>query len=280
MINVTFVLLLVSDSSDASASVMSVTLSQSANAPLVCGQEARARVPRRGGILLAERPCTRRRPPVTSEPPTTRLLLQRWHQGDRAALDDLLSRNLDWIRSRVHERLGSQLRARGTTGDYVQDVACEILTYIPNFVVEDGERFRGLVARIVENVLRDKSDWYLAKRRSMARERPLPKDTVLHLDLPRAKVVTPTTEAHRREQEAWVRLALELLDETDRLVLVSRDWEGLTFTAIGEKLGLSVDAAERRYKRAFERLALKVKAIRRGDIDGAVEAPRDDGRGP
>jgi RNA polymerase sigma factor (sigma-70 family) len=212
-----------------------------------------------------------------NESPTTRVLLRRWHAGDQEARDQLLAKHLDWIRLRVHQRLGPSLRARGTTGDYVQDVACEVLQYLPRFVVEDGDRFRALVGRIVENVLRDKSDWYASMRRSRARERPLPADTVLRLDLPREKVVTPSSAAHAREQEAWVRLGLDLLDEVDRTTLILRDWEGATFAAIGEKLGMSVDRVERRYRHAFERLALKVKALRRGDIDRAVtDSPRDE----
>jgi len=208
---------------------------------------------------------------MASEPPTTRVLLTRWHEGDELARDELLARHLGWIQSRVHERLGPELRARGTTGDYVHDIACEILQYMPRFLVQDGDRFRALICRIVENVLRDRSDWYAAKRRSRSRERPLPSDTVLHLDPPRQRVATPTTDADRKEREAWVRLGLELLDGVDRAVLVRREWEGETFTKIAAQLGMSVDAAERRYKRAFERLAMKVRALRRGDLDRAIE---------
>jgi len=209
---------------------------------------------------------------------TTRVLLSRWHGGDEVARDELLARHLDWIRLRVHERLGPELKARAATGDYVHDVACEVLQYMPRFLVEDGDRFRALICRIVENVLRDRSDWYAAKRRSRSRERPLPSDTVLHLDPPRNRVATPTTDADRREREAWVRLGLELLSEIDRAVLVKREWEGETFAVIGSQLGMSTDAAERRYKKAFERLAIKVKALRRGDLDHAIEEISREGR--
>ena len=51
----------------------------------------------------------------------TRLLLQRWHQGDRDAVDLLIRRDLPWIRDFVSARLGPLLRARGETQDYLQD---------------------------------------------------------------------------------------------------------------------------------------------------------------
>ena len=92
-------------------------------------------------------------------------LLQRWHAGDRAALDTLLARDMPWIREHVERRLGQLLRAKGEADDYVQDAVIEVLRYGPRFLIADRERFRGLLARIVENTLRDQHDWYTAKRR-------------------------------------------------------------------------------------------------------------------
>ena len=45
-------------------------------------------------------------------------LLLRWHEGDRAALDELIARDLPWIEQHVRRRLGPALRARGDTQDY------------------------------------------------------------------------------------------------------------------------------------------------------------------
>ena len=207
----------------------------------------------------------------------TKRLLEQWHAGDVQALHALLSKHHDWIHERVHQRLGNELRARAETGDYVQDVVLEVLQYVPRFLVADGEKLRALLATMVENVLRDRSDWHSAKRRTIARERPLPPDTVLHVDLPRERVETPTTAAHRNEQEAWVRLALELLEPDDRALVVMREMEGLPFREIASRLSISDDSAERRYKRAFQRLSFKVKALRRGDVADAT-ASSSDGR--
>ena len=46
-----------------------------------------------------------------SHPSETGELLRRWHGGERGALDVLLERDLGWVRTHVHRRLGDLLRA-------------------------------------------------------------------------------------------------------------------------------------------------------------------------
>jgi RNA polymerase sigma-70 factor, ECF subfamily len=198
-------------------------------------------------------------------PDETRLLLQRWHAGDRKAIDALLARDLPWIHDHVHARLGPLLRARGETMDYVQAAVLEVLAYTPRFVTENRRHFRALLARIVENHLRDAHDHHNAARRTPARERPLPSDSVLDLDRPQRSVTQPADAAARGETEAWVRLALELLEPEDRQVLVLRQWQQLEFAAIGENMGLSEDAARMRFQRALPKLARQLERLRSGD---------------
>jgi len=102
-------------------------------------------------------------------------------------------------------------------------------------------------------------------------ERPLPPDTVLNLDSPRKTNESPSQAAQRNEQEAWIRLGLELLDPDDRTVIVLRDWEGLTFAAIAERLGTSYDSARMKYNRSFDKLTEKVWSLRHGNIDEALQ---------
>ncbi|HEX5052392.1 MAG TPA: sigma-70 family RNA polymerase sigma factor [Planctomycetota bacterium] len=197
----------------------------------------------------------------------TRLLLQRWHAGDRAAIDVLVARDLPWIRAYVHARLGPLLRARGETMDYVQSAIIGVLQYAPRFVTDDRRRFRALVARILENHLRDAHDHHAAACRAPAREQPLPSDSVLDLDLPQRSTAQPGSVAERNEQEAWVRLALELLEPEDRQVLLLRQWQELEFAAIGARMGLSEDASRMRFQRALPKLAHKLEQLRTGALD-------------
>lgn len=195
-------------------------------------------------------------------------LLQRWHAGDRAALDTLLARDMPWIREHVERRLGQLLRAKGEADDYVQDAVIEVLRYGPRFLIADRERFRGLLARIVENTLRDQHDWYTAKRREIGRERPLPDGSVLALDGAARSVTRPSEHAVRNERESWVRLALELLAPEDRKVILLRQWDKRTFEEIAVEFGCTPDAARMRFNRALPRLAEKVAELRGSPSSG------------
>ncbi len=201
----------------------------------------------------------------------TRDLLQRWHAGDRAAIEALVTRDLPWIQSYVRSRLGGVLRQRGETMDYVQDAVIRVLAYTPRFVTDDRGRFRALLARIVENHLRDANEHHMAACRSPAKELPLGSDSVLDLDGPRRSATRPSERAERDEEEAWVRLALELLAPEDRQILLLRQWHELEFAAIGQRLGLSEDAARMRFQRALPKLAHKLEQLRTGSpasLDG------------
>jgi RNA polymerase sigma-70 factor (ECF subfamily) len=194
----------------------------------------------------------------------TSIYLQQWHSGDQQALDSLIERHLTWIHKKVHHRLGSMLREKGDTCDYVQDAVVQFLQYGPRFTISNDARFRGLLLKIVENVLCNKYDWFTARRRAIARERPLPSDTILSLDPHQQQIHTPSKSAEKNEQEAWVRLGMELVKPEDREILILRQWDGLTFEEIGQRLEISTSAARVRHLRAMRRLAKEVEELRLG----------------
>jgi RNA polymerase sigma-70 factor (ECF subfamily) len=200
---------------------------------------------------------------MTEEPLETADLLQRWHGGDKHALEALLRRDLPWIEGFVRKRLGPLLRGKAETVDYVQDAVVEVLRYGPRFVCSDRERFRALLARIVENTLRDKHDWHRARRRAAEREAELPRESALDLD---GSGDTPSRICAEREREQWIRLALELLDPDERQVILLREWEQLSFEQIGERLGCSEEAARKRFTRALPQLVERVRELQSGRI--------------
>jgi len=203
--------------------------------------------------------------------PTSRFL-QEWHDGNPDGLERLLERHLSWIQTHVHGKLSRLLRQKAETGDIVQDAVVQFLRYGPRFRLSNDRQFRALLSRIVENVLHDKYDWFTAKRRSVARERPLPADTVLNLDPPDEGVESPSRIVAQHEQEAWVRLGLELLDPGERQVIILRDWECLSFSAVGKRIGTSRDTARRRYLEALFQLMDHVRGLREGKLDQVLQS--------
>ena len=183
----------------------------------------------------------------------THELLRAWQQaGDGGALQELLARNLEWIRERVRLRLGGQLRSREESMDLVQEVALDVLRSGPRFVVGDQDQFRGLLARIVENTIRDRARWHGAARRAAARERDLGGASI---DLSASRP-GPATELAGRERAELLRLAVELLGEHDRDVVRLHQLEGRPMSEVAELLGLHASTAHMRYRRALPRLAL------------------------
>jgi RNA polymerase sigma factor (sigma-70 family) len=202
-----------------------------------------------------------------SEPddPTPQLL-RRWHDGDEQALAVLVAANLPWLRAHVDRRLGAFLRARGDADDYLQDAVLDFLRDGPRFVVRDAAQLRALLARIAENTLRDRNDWFRAKRRKMGANVTLTRDSVVALDPALQRNTTPSQHASKDEELQWVRLALELMDGEDRAILVAREYEGRSFVDLGEELGMTANAVRMRWTRAVTRLAEVMKDLRAGKV--------------
>jgi RNA polymerase sigma factor (sigma-70 family) len=196
----------------------------------------------------------------------TPILLRRWHDGDERALAELVAAHLPWLRARVERRLGPFLRARGDADDYLQDVVLDFLRDGPRFVVRDAAQLRALLARIAENTLRDRNDWFRAKRRKMGSNVTLSRDSVLPLDPAMQCNTTPSQHASKDEERQWVRLALELMDGEDRAILVAREYEDRSFVDLGAELGMTPNAVRMRWTRAIARLADVMKELQAGRV--------------
>jgi RNA polymerase sigma-70 factor (ECF subfamily) len=203
-------------------------------------------------------------------------LLRRWHAGDDAALEALLVRHSDAVRGQIRARVGALLRQKESTDDFLQEVMLQVLRDGPRFQVADDHHFRALLARIVENVIRDRHGYHTAARRSPRLARDVSGETILTLDSPRGPGATPSQELDQRERQAWVRLALELLESDERRLIVAREWDSVPYGELGAELGVSEDAARMRHQRALVKLSRKVGELRRGELDAALRSAPED----
>ncbi len=198
--------------------------------------------------------------------PETTQLLQRWNGGDEKALAQLLELHLPWIQAHVSKRLGGLVRAKEESTDVVQDALVEFLRYGPRFNVSNEAHLRFLLGRIAENVLRDRHDFFTRRRRQASRERQLPEETVLELDAGSRDSMRPDKALEKKQWQAWVRLALELMEPEDRELIVLRQWDELEFAQIAEKTGTTADGARMRFARALPKLAAKIQQLQRGEF--------------
>lgn len=201
---------------------------------------------------------------MPAPPDETEDLLTRWHGGDTAARDALIERNLPWIVERVRARLGAFLRGRADSGDFVQEALLDFLAYTPRFQVASEAQFRALLLRVIEHAIGDQYDYHQAWRRRASREQPLPSDTVI--DLTGRAPTPPDERAERNEEQALLRLALELLDPPSRRLIQLRAWDNLPFHEIAARLSTSEPAARKQHQRALQRLAQLLDRLRRGEL--------------
>ncbi len=196
--------------------------------------------------------------------------LRRWHQGDPAALEALIQEHLGWLLAEVRRRISPRLRRKVESQDIVQDAMVRLLRYGPRFVPANKGQFRALLARIVLNTILDGRAFHENPKRDMDREQPVPSRTVLILGAAGRALTKPDEAAERDEIGEWLRLGLEFLDPDDRKVIHLRQWEGLEFGDVAERLGLATaDAARMRFQRALPRLAQKVQELKAGRLASA-----------
>jgi RNA polymerase sigma-70 factor, ECF subfamily len=198
-------------------------------------------------------------------------LLRRWHRGDEAALQELLVRELPWVKDQVSRRMGGELRRRADADDVVQQALLDVFRHGPRFEVGDIEHYRALMMRIVENTIRKMIRDGRRAKRWAGREEPLPSGSVVVLT---AGVTRPASAADRNERRAWLHLSLELLDPADREIVLGRQWHGHSFPELGEQLGISEEAARKRFERAVAKLAQLVAKLRAGRLRDALGADR------
>ncbi|MFH0945256.1 MAG: RNA polymerase sigma factor [Planctomycetota bacterium] len=196
----------------------------------------------------------------------TSRLLRGWHNGDVESLNQLVRQHLPWLRQYVRTNLGPALRTKAESGDLVQEALLEFLQCSPPFHLESAAHLRALLARIVRNKLCDQHDWFTAHRRNAALERPISSESVLELERGHPGQATPSGQAMKNEQEAWIRLALELMSPEDRDVIVLREFEELSFSEIAGRLSIGESAARKRYVRALPRLARLVEDLPQGNL--------------
>lgn len=194
-------------------------------------------------------------------------LLQRWQNGDHSALEQLIQNNLDWVRDYVHHRLGAKMRRVSETQDLVQEAMIDVLAYGPRLQVTEEKQFRALLATIVENNIRDHADWLNRARRTGEREEADLSPSVIDHRAQARSMTSPSQAADRSERADWVRAALLLMEPQDRQIIELREIEKLGFTEIGERMGLSANAARMRFARSLPKLADRVNEVVRSNED-------------
>jgi RNA polymerase sigma-70 factor (ECF subfamily) len=186
----------------------------------------------------------------------TRRLLHQVRAGDRGALDRLLEGYRAYLRASVELRLDKGMRARLDPSDVVQEAQLEAARRIDDYLRREPMPFHlWLRQTAYQNLLRLRRQHVEADCRTVTRELPLPDGSSALLA---RQLVgggpTPSEQAGEQELARRLRQAVAELPETDREILLMRNFEGLSNQEVAQVLGLEPATASRRYGRAILRL--------------------------
>ncbi|MBX6315136.1 MAG: sigma-70 family RNA polymerase sigma factor [Isosphaeraceae bacterium] len=180
-------------------------------------------------------------------------LMARARAGQAEALGELCALYRNYLRMVVRTGLGPRLRERVELSDVVQEALVEVVRQFPQFTGQNEAALVGWLRRLVSQKLADLGRYHSRAKRAaggaaLPLEAPLePSGGAADADgLPGARLLdilslsqtSPSEAASRRELIILLADALADLPEAEAEVLWLYHADGLSFEAIGERLGL------------------------------------------
>ena len=197
---------------------------------------------------------------ATNHSGDTLALLAQAQAGDRDALDTLFARHRDRLLQMLRFRMGGLLSRRVDASDVLQEAHVEAWRRLPSYLAEDDPMPFFLWLRFLtgQKVAQMHRHHVGAQRRDVRREirmheLPGPDNTSI-ADVLAGQGTSPPSGAARAERHARLLAVLDEMNETDRDVLCLRHFEQLTGNETARELGITTEAAGKRYIRALRRL--------------------------
>jgi RNA polymerase sigma-70 factor (ECF subfamily) len=188
-------------------------------------------------------------------------LIDRLRAGDRRALAELFDQNRDRLRRMVELRMDPRLRARLDASDVLQEAYLELAGDLEAYRADPkqppllwmrlhvGQRLTLLHRRHLGTQRRD-----AGLEISLYREALPQASSAALAAMLLGRHTSPTQAAQRAERLLRIQEALNTLDPIDREVLALKHFEELSRAETAEVLGISPEAAAKRYFRALKRL--------------------------
>jgi RNA polymerase sigma-70 factor (ECF subfamily) len=193
---------------------------------------------------------------LTPDSDETLALLERIQQGDRQALDRLLKQFQTSLLGFIEARLDPRIRARLDAADVLQETNMEVMRRMSDYLQRRPMPFHLWIRRTAyERVLNAHRHEKQVAGRTVFKEQLLPDRSSMLLARPLlGSGPTPSQAAEAREFAERVSLAVSLLEEGDRQILLLRHADEMPYEEIGCLLDIEPAAARRRYGRALLRL--------------------------
>lgn len=205
-------------------------------------------------------------------------LIAKARAGEGDALGELCGLYRNYLRMVVRTGLGPRLRERVELSDVVQEALVEVVRQFPQFTGQNEAALVGWLRRLVGQKLADLGRYHSrAKRGSGGSAVPLDAAWEVGgdsshggggklLDMLALDQTSPSEAASRRELTVLLADALDGLPETEAMVLWLYHADGLSFEAIGDRLGVSRKSIRGIWARGL-------KSLKR-TLDGPPGGPR------
>ncbi len=192
-------------------------------------------------------------------------LLSRARAGETEALGELCALYRNYLRMVVRTGLGPRLRERVELSDVVQEALVEVVRQFPQFTGQTEAALLGWLRRLVGQKLADLGRYHSrAKRAGGATALPLDaapepgggrgEEGGRLLDMLSLSQTSPSQAVSQREQLVLLADAVAGLADGEAEVLWLYYAEGLSFEAIGQRLGLSRKSVRGIYARGLKHL--------------------------
>jgi len=179
-------------------------------------------------------------------------LLRDARRGDLSALERVAALCGPRLLDRIRLMMGDRARLQAESGDFLHETLVHAARSVDGFELRSEGQLLRWLTEIARNRIRD------AVRRSRERALTQLSDSVdLDRRLP-GKEPSPSSEAAGRDALHALAEALESLRPDERAAVELRHFEGLSFRALGERLGRSENAAQLLHARALLRLSKKL----------------------
>ena len=186
----------------------------------------------------------------------TENLVAAARQQDRAAVEQLLVRQLPGLEAFVRLRMGPVLRGQLTAPDLVQSVCREVLEDLGDFEFRGEAPFKHWLYVRAENKLREKHRYHHAEKRDLKKQRALPDATTAFAAY--QTLCTPSKDVEVRETMRRVEAAFDQLPDDYREAITLHKLCGLSHAEIAERMQRSEGAVRNLVYRGISRLALLV----------------------
>jgi RNA polymerase sigma-70 factor (ECF subfamily) len=174
----------------------------------------------------------------------------------------LLEKYRGYLQLVAEQQIDPPLRAKVGGSDLVQETFAEAHRDFPQFRGVTAEEFHAWLLQILSRNLDDVRRRFGRQKRDVSREVPHADGRSLASQLPASPGMSPSSLVRQRERDAELEAAFEKLSDRHREVIELRHRMDLAFGEVGERLGISEEAAKKRWSRAIANLQSRLEANR------------------